>query len=580
MASEDCSPHISTCIGAPDIIFPKSASVHFIAENYHNLFTERLVTMRKKRILTDVTLKSGDGEIPAHKNVLAAASGFFHDKFCSEDTASGKSDILEVETVDKEILVRLVDFIYTAQTDLTTDNVQELCAACHLFDLIELKEGCDSFMSKHVEPENAMSLYVFSKLHNLELTLRESRACLLTQPRNIFRLAPASELKIMSEMDIIDMISSDDLVGDEEAVVFRLVEKWVQVDPTERMQSVDRIMEHVRLSFCPPPFLADVVHKSPIMKSAHCLNLLHEAKDYHLFPQKRQSDSPVRRMKPRVTYQQLVLLDGDDSAGGKCWWLCENKEEWKELTQLPQQGLRYFKACVSGHDIIVTGGYTGSTIRSSWAFSLHDRKWTTLPPMIECRYSHAVVSVEGEVYVLGGLIDGSVICNVEKLGIKREQWTQKAPMKAELHNHAAVSVGQDIYVMAGCDKSGASLMTQKYNVVSDQWEVKANMPQQCHYGSTAVLNGKICVVGSGDKCCTSYSPKQDTWCLHTTPPQCVNNCAAVIWKGKIVLGGGYSRSDVEEYDCDGDKWSVWQPSLPVKMCFHTLLSVNRFITEA
>ena len=217
MASEDCTLQRSAGIKSLAIAFSKSASVRFVAENYHRVFTDRLVTMRKKRILTDVTLRSGDVELYAHKNVLAAASGFFHRKFC-HGGKEGKSEIVEVETISKETLVTLVDFIYTAEVNLKTDNVQRICEACHIFELIELKEGCDAFISKHVEPENAMSVYVFSKLHNLELTLKESRACLLTRPRDILRLAPSSELKIMSETNIIDIISSDGMAVDEEAV--------------------------------------------------------------------------------------------------------------------------------------------------------------------------------------------------------------------------------------------------------------------------------------------------------------------------------------------------------------------------
>ena len=140
-------------------------------------------------------------------------------------------------------------------------------------------------------------------------------------------------------------------------------------------------------------------------------------------------------------------------------------------------------------------------------------------------------------------------------------------------------IGHHIYVMGGNDKSGSSLMTQKYNVVSDQWEVKANMPQPCPHGSVAVLHDKIYVVGRHIPSCMSYSPVQDTWNVHTPPQQATRQCAAVVWKGRILLGGGSVKNDVEEYDCDGDKWSAWQPSLPVDMSYHIFLSVNRFITK-
>ena len=63
--------------------FSMPASVRFVAKNYHSLFTERLVSLRQSNILTDITLKSGDIEIPCHKVVLCAASAYFNTMFCS-----------------------------------------------------------------------------------------------------------------------------------------------------------------------------------------------------------------------------------------------------------------------------------------------------------------------------------------------------------------------------------------------------------------------------------------------------------------------------------------------------------------
>ena len=123
-------------------------------------------------------------------------------------------------------------------------------------------------------------------------------------------------------------------------------------------------------------------------------------------------------------------------------------------------------------------------------------------------------------------------------------------------------------------------MTQNYNVVSGQWEVKAKMPKPCPYGSAAVVKEKIYVIGGGSRCCMSYSPTEDTWSVHSLPKQPRNYCAAVVWKGKIILGGGGGKNDLEKYDTGTNKWSTWQPALPVGMNFHTLITVNKFIQEA
>ena len=143
------------------------------------------------------------------------------------------ADIVELKTFSPDIFSTIIDFIYTAEVTLTTDNVQSICSACDELELEELKEGCDQFMSQRVEPSNCLGLYAFSKQYNLKLTFKESKQCMLTKLKDILRLALDQEYRLIDEADVIEYISSDDLEVEDEALVFEFVEKWVGVDPRE-----------------------------------------------------------------------------------------------------------------------------------------------------------------------------------------------------------------------------------------------------------------------------------------------------------------------------------------------------------
>ena len=62
------------------------------------------------------------------------------------------------------------------------------------------------------------------------------------------------------------------------------------------------------------------------------------------------------RTKPRNCWNQLLLFDGDNNAEGKCWYFEEKKAEWKEFTTSQCRTGATLKTCVSGNDIILTGG--------------------------------------------------------------------------------------------------------------------------------------------------------------------------------------------------------------------------------
>ena len=484
--------------------------------------------------------------------------------------------MVELKNLNPDILTTIVDFIYTAEITLSTDSVQSICSACDELQLEELKEGCDEFMCERVEPANCLGLYVFSKLYNLKLTLKASYQCMLTKLKDILRLALDPELKLFNEENMIAYISDDNLEVENESLVFELVEKWVGADPINREDGVDKIMEHVRLAFCSPTYLCCVVEKSPIMQSRNCLLLLLEAKTYQLVPKERQSMVSART-KPRKCDKQWLLFDADNSAEGKCWCFNDNEGNWKEFTKLPVQGLSVFKACMSQNEIIVTGGRSPSTLQSTWALDLLEKKWKSLPPMTESRCCHAMVVVGGgEVYTMGGYKDGTGgISSVEKLDARRQQWTQAAPMKTELYYHGAVNLDQHIFVMGGTGNSNLyPKFTQVYNVTNNQWKIQADMPEPCMNGSAAVLNGKIYVVGSGTRCSMSYDPVQNTWSTHSRPIQSREACFATVWKGKLLLCGGSGRNDGEEYDADKDQWTPWQVSLPAGLNYHTMLSGN------
>lgn len=74
-------------------------------------------------LLCDVTLKVGEVELSAHRNILSSGSQYFYAMFTG-DLAESKSDCITLQEIDPKALSLLVDFIYTSEIQVTEENVQ------------------------------------------------------------------------------------------------------------------------------------------------------------------------------------------------------------------------------------------------------------------------------------------------------------------------------------------------------------------------------------------------------------------------------------------------------------------------
>ena len=80
-------------------------------------------SLRLQNILCDVIIKTGSVEFPAHKVVLASCSAYFYAMFTGELSESKQMNVT-MKDVDPVALEMLLEFAYTAEIQVTEENVQ------------------------------------------------------------------------------------------------------------------------------------------------------------------------------------------------------------------------------------------------------------------------------------------------------------------------------------------------------------------------------------------------------------------------------------------------------------------------
>lgn len=556
----------------------------FRDETYGTQFMQRLLGLRRDGLYADVTLKIEDETFLCHKVVLSASCAYFRAMFTSglDESTSGK---VEIKGTDAQILRSIIDYIYTAEITITTENAQRLLQACDQFRLDSLQEACENFMLQEIEPTNCIGCYKFSKLFALKKLRNGTRAEMLTKFKEIVQTS--SEFKELSADELIEYIGDDELNIENENVVFDAVVQWVKHDVTGRRCAFDDIIKHVRLPFATSDYLCYVITQTDIVSSSKAAReTVEEARLYHMLADKRHEMVSPRTV-PRRNFsltRHLVVLGGlmrDDRENRHCWFLNEEKSTWQLLAQMPKPNWKFYAACILQNGILITGGYHGNVKSDCWLFDTVEKKWKSFPAMTSCRCKHRAVVHSEKVYIIGGEDDmDRPLTAVEKFDCRLRQWTKAADMLTGLSDPLVHSCTGNIYVFGGIsDGDQTSCQTQMYDPVWDQWSFKADMPEPCRLGAGAVVNDRIYVVGGYNQACMCYAPATDAWTLLTRPRERHGNAPAVVWRGRILLAGGDVNSSeittvVEEYDTQQDKWSYWETGLKEELSCHYMVNVD------
>lgn len=102
------------------------------------------------------------------------------------------------------------------------------------------------------------------------------------------KVAQSEEFFSLAYDELIDIIRSDELNVPTEESIFEACMKWIKWNES-RSDLLPQVLAKVRLPLLSPQYLADRVATEDLIRTSHqCRDLLDEAKDYHLMPERRE----------------------------------------------------------------------------------------------------------------------------------------------------------------------------------------------------------------------------------------------------------------------------------------------------
>ncbi len=425
-----------------------------------------------------------------HKVVLAAASDFFQRKLISEvdDSADAIHNLLEIENIEFTTIKQVVGYIYTGNLDtyVSLEAARKLVIASSLLLLHHLRRKCEEVLLTSVDTSSCVDYYKFGKRYGLNC-IKDKAQRLMHE--NFHEVVSGSGFLEMRMDEIIEYASSEDLAVTNENPVYQAVVRWVMHDVKARRDHFPSLLKYVRLSFCSPEFLRDVVAVDSLMENLPCKNLLMDA----FIKQSRTSSSHSALAeaipKPRRGYGKtctLIMIGniGDYVHQTDRWWVLKD-DNWEEMTHSRRPLCSGdIGACLLEDGILITGGDgdEGPASKECWLLSTQTLEWSRLPDMKNNRCSHGSVYCEGHAYVLGGTWesgDQAIQPSVERLEKDRSRWTSMPAIPEGRSDAAAVGYGSLIYIFGGNRPKGVwkgSNTNFEFNTLSQTWSERAPMP--------------------------------------------------------------------------------------------------------
>ncbi|PAV75433.1 hypothetical protein WR25_17823 [Diploscapter pachys] len=356
---------------------------------------------------------------------------------------------------------------------------------------------CNEAQIVCIGSENAMTrigtLRAYSSFKEL---LENNRLCdiiILSEDKHIpahkkhfIAVSQSEEFVQLDINEVTQILEKDELYIDSEKDVLEAAIRWIRFDEANRKDYSARLLSCVRLPLLKPSFISDEVASHPLFKpNLACRDLVDEAKDYHLMPDRRASFKSFRT-KPRECpdIPGLIFAVGGFAKSPEAEALSSVEmydpltRKWSSVEKMPTTRSRVGVA-VCQKELYAIGGYNGlERLKTVEVFDYSNKSWRMyLVAMMDQVFS--TVLKDSVCY------DGSqFLKSCEVFDFETMKWSLISPMN-ESRSRVALAANFDaLYAIAGYDGTNNLSTVEMYKEKSDSWNFAPSLSD--HEGGIAV----------------------------------------------------------------------------------------------
>ena len=410
--------------------------------NYLDNLSKGVEGMWLKQRYTDVVLKVGDKAYNCHKVLLGSMSNYFKELFMRET-----GNLVDVKDIDGATFEAILQYIYTGRSDLVKTNVRGVLKAAVQFQIPCLQEQCESVLKEFLSPETCIGIWRLAAGLNCRSLSKQSLSYVLELFPSIIKMA---EFGQMTVDELIAIINNDDLNTPSEEIVCEAVMNWLNVNPSNRLQFIERLFAYIRFPLTGVSFIETLITNPMVAQNSKMVQLLEEVKKYlstgatagmvnpRQFHHRTEEMLCAVGMRSRHPNPETTEIKGFSfSRGGEY-----------VLASLPEEPGACLAVCSHSNDVYVSGGYLGLT--KVFRFLSCDNIWQVVAEMKEGRWGHSMESAGGAIYILGGSKKvPETLASIEKCDPMTGTSKIVGKLEVPVSFMATAVLGDKIYIFGG-----------------------------------------------------------------------------------------------------------------------------------
>jgi len=270
---------------------------------------------------SDIQLRVGGKIFHCHKLVLALKSPYFDEKlFPSSPGAAAAAEEEEDETEERDGQIasswsdigaddfhNVLEFMYTGETELSKENVENILRAANLMKLTELTQFSVDFLVEKLTVKTCPYYWNLAEQIDVPaLALACKRLCLKEFDKR--GSGSNSELKDLSEAMMTELLEDDELQAESEVDVCETLMKWLHNSQTQSVQPY-QLLTLVRWSAVPVEYVkTKLITDEILMRDRPCFEFLSKVISYRLTGVQFSGLNTFHR--PSTGVEQCVVIVG------------------------------------------------------------------------------------------------------------------------------------------------------------------------------------------------------------------------------------------------------------------------------
>uniref|UniRef100_A0A3Q4HXW0 Kelch-like family member 41b n=1 Tax=Neolamprologus brichardi TaxID=32507 RepID=A0A3Q4HXW0_NEOBR len=498
------------------------------------LLQDGLKELLNENKFVDCHLKVGDRSFPCHRLIMAACSPYFREIFFTEDgkeVENTKEVVLE--DVNPSILDMIIQYLYSAEIDLTDDNVQDIIAVANRFQIPSVFTVCVNYLQKKLSLGNCLAIFRMGLVLSCPRLAIAARNYIAERFELLYK---EEEFLKLAAHELFAIIGGDSLNVEREELVFEAVMAWVRHDREKRLKVLKDAFNCIRFRLLPEKYFKERVETEEMIKAdpelQKMIQVIRDAFKGKL-PEKpkknegeegaskeggEEEDSPFPgflndNRRQGMYARDFILMINDTAAVGydvsenECFLAAMSEQVPRnhvslvtkknqlyiigglfvdeENKDVPLQCYAYLVRSFSFH---LTLSFLSSRRSPIW--------WSETKKLPLKIHGHAVVSHKGLVYSIGGKTDDNKALN--KMFVynhKQSEWREQAAMKTPRAMFGAVVHNGKIIVVGGVNEEGLTASCEAYDFATNKWEPFTEFPQERSSVNLVSNGGSLYAVG-------------------------------------------------------------------------------------